>query len=160
MRHRLTAHLDDFLAMERAERFLELLIRGQVEAIEKFLSESQLSGAFPSDQAQAFREKARLFWNEAFAQCAGGHSPSAVNSKTAQQREDEIIKFGLQVMPAAMEQGGGMWRACIRGSNGHPPRPEKVWRTFEAVRLHMEARKPIRTTVSKLAWDLYKRMPD
>jgi len=146
--------------MKETERLFELMIRGQVEAMEKFLSEAQLSGVLTAGQANRFRATARMAWLDEFAKAAGGYSPLEANDKTARDREEEIMKFGQQIMPDAMKANGGAWRACIRGSNGHPPRPEKVWRAFEATRLHVEARKPVHTTLNQLAWDFYKRLPD
>jgi hypothetical protein len=59
-----------------------------------------------------------------------------------------------------MKRNGGMWRALILGRGGHPPRPGKVRRVFETIRVEQLERKKIKTTWGCYAMHLYQLFAD
>ncbi len=116
------------------------------------------------EQKKLLRKEFAEIWNAETVRL-DALSPGAsrlISGKNQEAKEEwSIMKLVSEVLGAeGMIEGGAIWRTCIRGSSGHPPRPARVLRVFYQVRQDIKDAVPIRTTLSKYAWSLYLRFND
>lgn len=140
-------------------KLLGQIIRRQIEALAEMLTEAEVAGDITPNDAAALIQTAKTQFELLCGRWPRGSEDR--DGKAPKNSEAELMKLVAAVIgPEGMEEGGKLWRCCIRGENGHPPRPDRVRRAMEIARSELAEGKEITKSVTKFAWSIYKNLRD
>ena len=142
-------------------KLLTRIIRRQIEALAAIVAEAELAKDITESEAADLIAGAKVQFELISCKTTRDQKGRGDIASEPKNVEDVIMKLVAEVIgPEGMEEGGRLWRSCIRGEHGHPPRPDRVRRAMEIARGELGEGKIVDKSVTKYVWSIYKRLRD
>ncbi len=142
-------------------KLLARILHRQIETLAAMIADAELAGDITATDANELIGNAKIQFELLTCKTFTDQKERGDIAREPKNSEEAIMKLVASVIgPEGMAEGGKLWRGCIRGGGGHPPRPDRVRRAMEIARAELAEGKIVTKSVTTFVWSIYKRLRD